>query len=214
MSDHASVEPSRRAVLRGGAIGAGALLGAIGLGAGNSAAAAQVVPAQAPALDAVTTGDRLFLKLDGIAGDSMLKGFEDWIELSEFSWGAENMAAGRGGRGRGPGRLRSLDGDLSAPTSQASPLLLKSAVTGKVISSGQVVVTRATEGGLAQFIKLALTDVLVDSYKIDVTTGGLPTDSAQLRFQRITFSYYPQGPDGAMGSPVVVQWDTETIGKG
>ena len=46
MSDHSSFEPSRRTVIRGGAIGAGALLGALGLGTGTAAAA---TPAQADA---------------------------------------------------------------------------------------------------------------------------------------------------------------------
>jgi type VI secretion system secreted protein Hcp len=233
MSDRPSFEANRRTVIRGGAIGAGALLGALGLGAGTASAsvpaagvpdaadvagAAAAVPTTADGgafVDAVVaaaqTSDRVFLKLDGIAGESTLKGLEEWIELSDFSWGAQDTAASSTGGGGGAGRAAPLDTSFSGPTSKASPLLFRSTVTGQHIKTGQVVVARQAGGRLVQFLKWELTDVVIDFYKIDAPAAATPTDTGGLAFGRVRFSYYPVDSRGRVGEPVAVEWDTTTL---
>ena len=225
MSDSRAFEPNRRSVFRGGAIGAGALIGTLGLGAGTAGAAVPIAAAAddsgdgsdnldaevAPAAAAAgTTGDLVFLKLDGIAGDSTHKGFEDWIELADFSWGAKNTTAASSGSGAGAGKAQPTNVVFSATTSKASPLLLRGTVTGKHIASGQVAMVKPGDGSVSQFIKIELTDIGLDFYKIDMLATGLPTDRGSLTFAKVKFSYYPQDPKGTLGDPVTVEWDTRS----
>ena len=45
-----------------------------------------------------------FLKLDGIDGESVPEGYEKWIEVLSFSWGASNTAGRAAAAAAGPGR--------------------------------------------------------------------------------------------------------------
>lgn len=227
MSDSPAFEPSRRSVFRGGAIGAGALIGALGLGAGTAAAAVPVVAAAddgsgdgsddtdaavTPAAAAVGTTDaQVFLKLDGIAGESTHKDFPGWIELYDFGWGARNTGNSATGGGAGAGKSQPTNVVFTAQTSKATPLMLKSTVSGKHISTGQVVMTRGgAKEQTIQFIKLDLTDVGLDFLKVDMLAEGLPTDRGSLTFSRVKFAYYPQSADGGLSDPVIVEWDTRS----
>jgi type VI protein secretion system component Hcp len=148
--------------------------------------------------------------LDGIAGESTLKGLESWIELSDFSWGAQDTLPAPTAGGTGTGKVTALAVSFSAPTSKATPLLLGSTVTGKHIKTGKLVVTRSVASGLIQFIKIDLTDVVIDYLKIDTPSAGIPTDRGNLVFSKIKFAYYPQDPKGGLSTPVSVEWDTRT----
>jgi type VI secretion system secreted protein Hcp len=219
MSDQPAYEANRRTVIRGGAIGAGALMGALGLGAGNAAAAPPVAVAHPETVEARTsssasavaavvgTAGRVFLKLAGIAGESILKGFEGWIELTDFSWGAQNSGSAIS---TVLGKTTPLDVSFTAPTSKATPLLLQRAVTATHITTGQVVVAQLTATVPIQFVKIDLTDITVDYLKIDTPSAGLPMDRGSLTFAKVRFAYYPINASGALGTPVVVDWDLKT----
>ena len=69
MGDRGKSETSRRAVLKGSALGAGALFGAAGL-----TATARAATGAAPRRPGEPVGDQYFLKLDGITGDVTREG--------------------------------------------------------------------------------------------------------------------------------------------
>jgi type VI secretion system secreted protein Hcp len=191
---------SRRDVLKTGAVGLGALAGTVGL----SGATADAAPMAAVALPTGT--DNYFLKLDGILGDSTDAKHKGEIQLLAFSWGAANSGGSTSGGGGGAGKVNFSDLSFSARTSQASPLLLLATADGKHIKSG--LLTVAKKGRRQQdYIKIELTDVLVSSYQTAAGDGSAPIDSASLNFSKIKYSFYPQRPDGSLGSPVTATWD-------
>ncbi len=214
MSDSTSHEASRRTVIKGGAVGAGALLGALGLGAGTAAAAPVAAPAAPISPAAVAPLDRnvsYFLKLDGIAGESTIKGLEGWIELHSFSWGASNASVGAGTGGGTSGRATELETTFTAPTSKASPLLFRDVVLGTRIKSGAVVAVRQQRGRPpAMFLKYEFSDVALSFYKEDMADGSRPMDSGGLSFLKVEFSYYPTNVDGRLGEPVSFAFDFRT----
>ncbi|HEY2273034.1 MAG TPA: type VI secretion system tube protein Hcp [Jatrophihabitantaceae bacterium] len=199
MSD---AEASRRTVLKGSAIGAGALLTASGLAATARAAGAATPKAtNADGAQPAQGEDSYFLKLDGIAGESLVKGYEDWIEITDFSVGASRGALNGTSTGKQP---KEMEVHFEAPLSKASPLLLLSAFDGKAVKTGNITVT---DTQLHPFLKIDLTDIVVSSFQ----TGGIeedrPTDSASLSFGKIKFSYFPQNADGALEKPIIAVWD-------
>ncbi len=192
MAEH-DFTADRRTVLRGGALGAGALLGAVGLSNGQAAAAATTPMIAATPSDSGPAGVQVFLKIDGVPGDSQHKGLESFIELSDFSWGSTHSSK----NGVGKGKPAADEVHFRAPVSSASPLLMLRTVTGETVSSAYLVVTKGGEQSPAsQFIKTEFTDVAFSSYDVEASNEGVPYDTATLSFGRIRFSYYPAGAQG------------------
>ena len=183
---------SRRDVLKGGALGMGALatvLGVGGLAASGSAAAAPAV------LDG--TFD-YFLKLDGISGDSIDADRKGEISLLSFSWGAS--AAVDSMTGISVGRARLADFHFTSPTSIASPNLFLATMSGKSIKTGLLSVRRQVDNQGAEYIKLRLSSIMVSSFHMD-GNGDAPVDTATLHFQKCDLSVFPVNVDGALGTP-------------
>jgi type VI secretion system secreted protein Hcp len=202
----AHLEPtgtSRRDVLKTGAVGMGALLGAMGMnGVASAAPAAQAVGTAA----AITGPVDYFLKLDGVPGDSTDKSYPAQIQLLSFSWGASNptrvVASGRARAGR----PTLSDFSFTATTSKASPTLFADCVTGKNHPTAVITGVRSDIDRSVAFLKITLTDVLVSSYQTSASSE-VPTDSASLNFAKIVYSIIAQDAAGAAQPPVTGTWD-------
>jgi type VI secretion system secreted protein Hcp len=202
MGDANNAEASRRTVLKGSAIGAGALLTASGLAAtARAAGAATPKPAAAGAAQPEPAGDQYFLKLDGIPGESTVKGYEDWIEITDFSLGASRGAVNGSTSAKQP---KEIQVHFEAPLSKASPLLMLSTFDGKPIKTGNLSVS---DGRLNTFLKIDFVDVVVSSYEVGSTETERPQDQASLSFGKIKFSYYGQTADGSVSKPITISWD-------
>ena len=195
MGDKERAETSRRSVLKGSALGAGALFGAAGL-----TATARAATGAAPATPGEPVGDQYFLKIDGITGDVTQKGLEGFVKIEDFRLGASRVAT----NGAAAGKAKEAQLHFDAPSSIASPLLMLDVVNGKTLKSGAVFVADANNN---IFIKMDLVDVLVSSYEIIAVDQAQPTDQASLSFGKIKFAFYPQNADGFPGTPVTMQWD-------
>lgn len=193
---------SRRSVLKGSALGAGTLLGAAGLAA--TARAAGATPPKADSAAPATpgpAGDQYFLKIDGIDGESLQKGFEKWIEITDFGFGARRAAKNGSSAAKEPSEIQM---HFDAPVSTASPLLMLSAFDGKAIKSGGVSVTTNQS---VTFLKIELTDIVVSSYEVAATDTDRPQDQCSLSFGKIKFSYQAQSPTGGLTPPITTVWD-------
>ncbi len=197
----AHLEPSgtsRRDVLKTGAVGMGALLGAMGMnGVASAAPAAQAVGTVA----GLSGSADYFLKLDGVLGESASDKHRNEIQLLSFSWGASNpsrvIASGR----TRAGRPTISDFTFTSTASTASPTLFADCVTGKNHPTAFITGLRSGEGGQVEFLKIRLSDVLISSYQTSASSD-VPTDSASLSFRKIEYSIYSQS-----GTPVTGVWD-------
>ena len=185
---------SRRNVLKSSALGVGAFgtMSVAGLAAGP-AAAADAAGAPAAAFGSVD----MFLKIDGIAGDSRDSAHAGEIDVQSFAWGvgtAENSS----------GKPALQDISFAMHVSQASPLLMIASAKATRIPSA-VFVARTAGAERLEFYKLTLENCLVTSYQ---TAGSseAPTDFFNLDFAKVTMSYTPQRPDGTLGAPIVVTY--------
>src|SRR3954466_3049656 len=94
----------------------------------------------------------IFLKLDGIKGESLDDKHKDEIELQSFSFGASNfgrVAAGSGGR---VGKASLQDFHFVMKSNKASPTLFLSCVSGKHISTA-VLTVRKAGGTQVEYLK-------------------------------------------------------------
>jgi type VI secretion system secreted protein Hcp len=150
----------------------------------------------------------MFLKLDGIAGESAQKGHKDEIEVLSFSWGVSHAAPAvlHGGHGRA-GRAEPSDLSFLMRTSKASPTLMLACATGKHLKQGIFVIEKAGETPFP-FYTLTLTDVLVSSFQASGSDGGdFPVESISLAFRTLRLKEVAQSPKGTPGDTVETAFD-------
>ena len=148
----------------------------------------------------------IFLKIDGIDGESTDDKHKNEIAILSYAWGeAQPAPAG------GAGKIAMQDFHFSMLVNKASPKLFLACAKGEHFKNAVLAVRRAGASP-ADFLKWRFTDVLISSYQTagDVATGALPADHASLNFSKIEVEYSPVKPDGTLGTPVKAGWDSKT----
>ena len=146
----------------------------------------------------------MFLKLDGIAGESTNKGHKDEIEVLSFSWGVSNSSE-IGAQGRRRGRSTPSDINFVMRSNKATPLLFKACATGRHLKQGLFVIEKAGEQPFA-FYKVTLTDVLVSSFQASGSEEEV-TDAFSLAFRTLRIEEIEQTPKGTPGESVAAAFD-------
>ena len=145
----------------------------------------------------------MFLKLDGIAGESTNKGHKDEIEVLSFSWGVTNASA-IGNEGRRRSRSTPTDISFVMHTNKATPLLFKACATGRHLKQGTLVIEKAGAEPFA-FYKVTLTDILVSSFQ---TNGEEElTDQFSLAYRTVKIEETAQTPKGTPGDTIAAAFD-------
>lgn len=149
----------------------------------------------------------LFLKLEGIDGESTDDRHRNEIELLSYNWGESQQLIQSGG-GSGAGKVQMQDLHCSLRSCVASPRLLLAVATGKRIKRAILSVRRGGKAPL-DFMQWTLGDVAVSAYHTAAEQGsGLPpTDQVSLHFNTITLEYHPQQADGSLGAVIRAGWD-------
>jgi len=152
----------------------------------------------------------MFLKLDGIPGESTDIKHKDEIVLESFSWGESNTAVRPVGSGAGAGKVSMQDFHFTTKLNKATPLLMLHCANGAHIPKGVVTVRKAAteskEGGF-EFLTYTFNGVIITSVQEAGDAADYPTDAVSFAFQKIDVMYKPQLPDGAAGIPVDFAWD-------
>jgi len=150
----------------------------------------------------------VFLRIDGVDGESADAKHKGEIDVLEYDWGLAAPASTRaGGAGAGAGKVMFQDLHFVARTSKASPTLFLHCATGKAAKEAVLAVRRA---GAKQddYLVVRLKTVRITSY--DQTASGeddTPLDDVSLAFDRLELEYRAQDPKGTLGSPVKTGWD-------
>jgi type VI secretion system secreted protein Hcp len=141
----------------------------------------------------------MFLKLDGISGESLDQKHPNEIDVLSFSWGVAN-SGDAAPRKRGKPHATALT--VTVYTSKASPSLFLHCCTGQHIKTGVITARKAGERPM-EFLHIKLTDILVSSYSTGSGGGDtLPTENIGLEFAKVQFIYTPQTASGAPGADV------------
>jgi type VI secretion system secreted protein Hcp len=125
----------------------------------------------------------MFLKLDGIDGESVDIKYEKWIECLSFSWGISDGSQATNTPGKAPSARRAHVSDLSITKylDAASPKLFESVCEGGHISEATLVLRKAGEKPL-EFYKIKLQDVLISGVQNGGGGGGIATEMVTFSF--------------------------------
>ncbi len=142
----------------------------------------------------------MFLRLDGIKGESQDKDHKGEIDVLAWSWG-ESSGSAQTGRGTLP-KVCIQDLSFTKYIDAASPDLIRNSMLGQVIPTAVLVVRKAGENPV-EYVQLTMKNVKVTSY----STGGSGgedrlTENTTLHFESMQFQYQKQGPNGAVGDPI------------
>ena len=153
-----------------------------------------------------------FLKLGTLKGESVVKGFEDQIQLLSWSWGMTQTGTTHTASGGGAGKVDVSDLQVSKNTDASSPMLALACCKGTHYDSATLTMRKA--GGTAlEYVTITLTDLIVTSYSVSEGGGGdVLTDTFTLNFGKYKYSFQPQDNKGAKkGGAIDATWD---IAKG
>ena len=153
-----------------------------------------------------------FLKLGTLKGESVVKGFEDQIQILSWGWGMTQTGTTHSASGGGAGKVDVSDLQISKNVDAASPMLALACCKGTHYDSATLTMRKA--GGTAlEYVTITLTDLIVTSYSVSEGGGGdVLTDTFTLNFGKYKYSFQPQDNKGAKkGGAIDATWD---IAKG
>jgi len=138
----------------------------------------------------------MFLKLEGLKGESADDAHKDEIDVLAWSWGVSQSGTMHTGGGGGAGKASFQDVSVTKWVDKSSHALLKAVSVGQHIPSALLTVRKAGEKPL-EYIKLTMKECLISS----ISTGGSGgedrlTENISINFGNFNFEYYGQKSDG------------------
>lgn len=152
----------------------------------------------------------MFLKLDGVVGESADAKHKGEIDVLAWSWG-ESTGTARTNRGVAPSACIQ-DLSLTKFIDSASPALIMNGMTGQVAPNAILVVRKAGEQQL-EYLRLTMKNVTITAYQ----TGGSGgedrlTENVVLHFDSMQGQYVQQRADGSAGSPITFEITENSLG--
>jgi type VI secretion system secreted protein Hcp len=152
----------------------------------------------------------MFLKIDGIPGESTDNSHKDEIDILSYTWGETQPPTASSASGASAGRVVMQDFHFAMRVNKASAKLFLACASGAHIRNA-ILTVRRPGASPVEFLKWTLTDVTVASYQTasNVPTGEPPLDQISLRFAKIEVEYRPVKPDGSPDAPIKTGWDQQ-----
>lgn len=149
----------------------------------------------------------LFLKIDGINGESKDANHNGWINVDTFSWGASqpgNMAVGGGG---GAGKVQYRDLTVHTKIDKSTPAIMRYVSSGKHIGKIEVSVCKAG-GTQIEYCRITLEDVLVTNVGFNgAASSELLGLSYQFQSAKVKIQYWEQSSTGGKGPESSSGWN-------
>jgi len=152
----------------------------------------------------------IFLKIEGIKGESKDDQYKEQIEVQSYSFGLTQAGTFAFGGGGGAGKAQFQDISFAARVSKASPMLFLKCANGQHLPGATLSARKAGERPL-EFLQIKLNDVIITSYQNGGSSGSdsLPVDQFSINYAKIEFAYTEQKDDGSAGEVTRAAWDVK-----
>lgn len=138
----------------------------------------------------VSAATQTFMLVPGIPGGSNNAGHAQWIDVLSVS---QTWATSR--------KRTSCDVQIVKPLDIAGPKLWLAAVTGQIFPEVRIDAVTSGESPFT-FYEIRLTNAIVSSIVTAAANGGSFNENLTLTATGATLTFYPQRPDGSLGTPV------------
>lgn len=153
-----------------------------------------------------------YLKMDGINGESQAEGMSGNIELESWSFGV-GAPADLGGKGLSGGKPSLSDFTFGFSLDSASYQILKDIYNGKPIATATFSGRKTGGGGTPYvYLKVTLTNCFCTGFSTGGGSGGVPSASLTLAFEKIEYEYFTQDTStGGVTSAGTATYDIKQV---
>ena len=109
----------------------------------------------------------MFIKIEGVKGESKDTKHKEEIDVLAWSWGASQSGSAHLGSGAGAGKVNVQDMSLTKYIDKSSADLMLACCNGKHFPEAKLIVRKAGEKPL-EYLTVTMTDLIITS----VSTGG------------------------------------------
>jgi len=146
----------------------------------------------------------MFLKLDGIEGESQDHKFKDWIEVQSWNWGVHQNATAHRGTGLGHSKASFQELHVSKHLDKGSVKAFKACAKGDHIKTAKLVCRKAGGENPLEYFTIEMEDVLITNVAFSGHGGGgtQVSETLALSFAKFKETYKPQSKTGTAASNV------------
>jgi type VI secretion system secreted protein Hcp len=152
----------------------------------------------------------MFLKIEGLDGESADDVHADEIDILAWSWGLSQSGTMHMGKGGGSGKVSVQDISITKWIDSSSHDLVRKCCNGAHFEKAILTVRKAGEDPL-EYLVITMKEIIVTS----VSTGGSGgedqlTENVSLNFKEFEVVYTPQEKDGSGGAAKDFAWNIAT----
>ncbi|KWZ53063.1 hypothetical protein WK57_29100 [Burkholderia ubonensis] len=155
-------------------------------------------------------GVAMFMKVDGVTGESADAQHKGWTDIQTFSWGASQPGAMASGSGGNAGKASFNDLVVAAYMDKGAPAIIKNCASGKHLPSVEISACK-TGGTQVEFMRVTLQEVLVTSAQVAGVDPGDVADRLLMHYgfqaAKVKKQYWQQNDNGGKGAEVLVGWN-------
>jgi len=156
--------------------------------------------------------DDIHLRLGSeIKGEDPTSGYEDWIQIHGWDWGATQSGTVHEGMGSGSGKVSVNDLTVTKFVDASTHDLVKHVCNGKHIDEAELVVMKAGGDNKVAYWRMTMKDLLISSYQTSGAHDGLERiqETVTLNFASFEVTYTRQEADGSAGPESSAGWDIQ-----
>jgi type VI secretion system secreted protein Hcp len=149
----------------------------------------------------------MFLKIDGVDGESEDDGHKKSIDVLAFSWGMSQSGSMHIGGGGGSGKVNVQDMSITKFLDKSSAELVKRCCSGKHFPTVLLTCRKAGDKPV-EYYKVTMEEVLISSVSEGASGGeDQQTENITLNFAKVKVEYTPQKEDGSPDAAIVAGWN-------
>jgi type VI secretion system secreted protein Hcp len=148
----------------------------------------------------------LFLKVDGVTGESKNTSHADTTELLGVSWGASTPVSADSGGGLSAGEVAYQELTCSGTMDKAWPTLLDKMNTGFHIPKIEVFGTKMGGSQMDYFV-ITLTECMVSSMQVSAGSGSELNAAYSFSAAKMKIEYTLQTSTGGAGTSIPIEFD-------
>ncbi|MET3711968.1 type VI secretion system secreted protein Hcp [Sphingomonas trueperi] len=150
----------------------------------------------------------IFLKLEGINGESKDSTHNNEIDVIGWNWGMSNVGTAHMGGGAGTGKANFQDITVTKYVDLASMPLMLSCAQGKHVTKATLTMRKAGGTSPLEYLTIVMEEVLVSNIQHGGSSGDeRTTEMVSLNFEKMHMTYKEQTKDGAAGGAPEFKWD-------
>ena len=153
----------------------------------------------------------MFIRFDGVDGESQQKGMEKWIELQSFNMSSATAGSTLVGGGSGVGKPSIHGVSFSTIGGKHTPAISQKYFKGEHFPVVEVKFIKQTGNASAEtYYHLKMEKVFVTSMANGKGDGSLPSENMSLTAETYEQEYFVQGSDGKVTSVGKTKYNEKT----